>query len=194
MASTYYEDRHGRPQLLHIDASAPYVNGPSGLSGGGGGLTDPLTWANQFRRNDSQITQAQLPGAAPTSAAAPISPIHSVMNEIYSHPSFADLGGVSAAGNTPTPSLTKFAQNGSGNHAQSWMETAQQGAQRVAPYMQQGSTAQTTYGNTGLRKPYIGGAQGDMTNQFADRGDASLDQNYINRKYNNGFSFASAFR
>lgn len=189
----------GQPIIGMSDSVTPLVTGKSGLQGGSR-PSDSLAWANQFRRNDSQLQTpiAAVPVATPDVSAPSLT--QGVLREISANPfagSFNNFGVRSGQGgapgydNTPAPSISTLAQGGQ-NHAQMWQENALRGFQRVSPFVASGTRSFTDYGQ-GSRRPYIGGAGGDMTKDFVAGGryssykpgtDSTLDQ----------FSFASAFR
>lgn len=203
MASTYYEDRHGRPQLLHIDASAPYVNGPSGLSGGGRGLTDPLQWQNQFRRSDSQITRPELPGdqsQANQPQQAQPSITHQVLSEILPLNPFANSFSNNVSLNTGQGSNPTGLQFGAPpTHLDHWMANAGQfGKVNISPTGERSITSPYGQGYSsigqGPRTPYIGGINGDATKDFVAGGKYSSAKAGSDPTLDPNFSFASAFR
>lgn len=117
-----------------------------------------------------------------------------VLNDIFANPftgGFSFNGGFNNFPIGGAPSIGTLAQGGQ-NHAQMWQENALRGFQRVSPFVASGTRSFTDYGQ-GSRRPYIGGAGGDITKDFVAGGkyssykagsDPTLDQ----------FSFASAFR
>lgn len=178
-----------------IDARAPYadprLNRPMTDTGGyatqrGGGLTSQGLWDNMFKNS--------LTGTNPLAASRPAGIVQKVLQDIggTQFGDYMENGQRVNQSGTPRPTLETMAEGGM-NHAQQWTAGANAGMQRVAGYADLTKPMRTSYGVTNegqssVRKPYIAGANGDVTKDYIAGGrysswdkDKTLDQSYTRR-------------